>query len=81
VKFTWPESARDELRAIERQTALRILHALTEYGDSGSGDVRTLTGEWQRHFRLRVGDYRVISTILKDEITVMRVRHRSEAYR
>jgi mRNA interferase RelE/StbE len=81
VKFTWPESARDELRAIERQTALRILHALTEYGDSGSGDVRTLTGEWQRHFRLRVGDYRVIFTILKDEITVMRVRHRSEAYR
>ena len=81
MKFTWPESARDELRAIERQTALRILHALTEYGDSGSGDVRTLTGEWQRHFRLRVGDYRVIFTILKDEITVMRVRHRSEAYR
>jgi mRNA-degrading endonuclease RelE of RelBE toxin-antitoxin system len=71
VKFTWPESAQDELRAI----------ALTEYGDSGVGDVRTLTGEWQGHFRLRVGDYRVIFSIMKDEITVMRVRHRSEAYR
>jgi mRNA interferase RelE/StbE len=81
VKFTWPESARDELRAIERQTALRILHALTEYGESGAGDVRTLTGEWQGHFRPRVGDYRVIFTFLKDEIMVMRVRHRSEAYR
>jgi mRNA interferase RelE/StbE len=81
VRFTWPESVRDELRAIERQTALRILHALTEYGDSGTGDVRTLSGKWQGHFRLRVGDYRVIFTILKDEITVMRVRHRSEVYR
>jgi mRNA interferase RelE/StbE len=81
VKFSWPESARNELRAIERQTAIRILHALTEYGDSGAGDVRMLTGEWQGHFRLRVGDYRVIFTISKDEITIIRVRHRSEAYR
>jgi hypothetical protein len=44
VKFTWPESARDELRSIERQTAIRILRALTEYGDSGVGDVKMLTG-------------------------------------
>ena len=81
MKFAWPESARYELRAIQRQTAIRILHALTEYGESGVGDVRTLTGEWQGHFRLRVCDYRVIFTIAKDEITVIRVRHRSEVYR
>lgn len=81
MKFTWPESARNELRALDRQTAIRILHALTEYGDSGTGDVKMLTGHWQGHFRLRVGDYRVIFTIAKDEITVIRVRHRSESYR
>jgi hypothetical protein len=50
VKFTWPESARNQLRAVERQTAIRILHALTEYGDSGAGDVRALAGEWQGTF-------------------------------
>jgi hypothetical protein len=44
VKFTWPESARNELRAIERQTAIRILHALTEYGDSGAGDHSVIGG-------------------------------------
>jgi len=81
VKFIWPESARNELRAVERQTAIRILHALTEYGDSGAGDVKMLTGQWQGYFRLRVGDYRVIFTITKDETTVIRVRHRSESYR
>jgi mRNA interferase RelE/StbE len=81
VKFTWPESARNELRAIDRQTAIRILHALSEYGDSGVGDVRALTGAWQGHLRLRVGDYRVIFTLEKDEIIVIRVRHRSESYR
>jgi mRNA-degrading endonuclease RelE of RelBE toxin-antitoxin system len=75
VRFSWPDSARNELRAIQRQTAIRILHALTEYGASGVGDVRTLTGEWEGYFRLRLGDYRVIFTIAKDEITVIRVRH------
>jgi mRNA interferase RelE/StbE len=69
------------LRAIERETAFRILVALTEYGNSGAGDVKVLSGQWQGHFRLRVGDYRVIFTITDDEITVIRVRHRSESYR
>lgn len=59
----------------------RILHALTEYADSGTGDVKALAGEWQGHFRLRVADYRVIFTIAPEEITIIRVRHRSEIYR
>jgi mRNA-degrading endonuclease RelE of RelBE toxin-antitoxin system len=32
-------------------------------------------------FRLRVGDYRLIFRMANDEITVIRVRHRSEVYR
>ena len=43
MKFSWPESARNELRVVERQTAIRLLHVLTEYGDSGVGDVKMLT--------------------------------------
>jgi mRNA interferase RelE/StbE len=81
MKFIWPESARAELRAIDREIAVRILRALTEYGGSGAGDVRALAGHWQGHFRIRLGDYRVIFTIAPDEITVVRVRHRSDIYR
>ena len=58
MTFVWLESARAELRAIERETAIRILRALDRYGDSGEGDVRALTGQWQGYFRIRVGDYR-----------------------
>ncbi len=81
MKFVWPESVRNELRAIDRQTAVGILHALTEYGHHGVGDIKMLTGKWQGYFRLRVGDYRVVFTISTDEITIIRVRHRSESYR
>jgi hypothetical protein len=44
MKFTWPESARAELRAGDRESALRILEALTRYVDSGEGDVKALAG-------------------------------------
>lgn len=81
MKFIWPESSRAELRAIDREAAIRILHALTQYGESGGGDLKALAGQWQGYFRLRVGDYRMVFAISPDEITIVRVRHRSEAYR
>ena len=61
--------------------AIRILHGLTEYGETGKGDVKALAGRWQGHIRLRTGEYRVILAVGPDSITVVRVRHRSEAYR
>jgi mRNA-degrading endonuclease RelE of RelBE toxin-antitoxin system len=81
MNFVWPESSRAELRAIDRETANRILRALTLYGESGEGDIRALAGQWQGYFRLRVGDYRVIFAIAPDENPVVRARHRSELYR
>jgi mRNA-degrading endonuclease RelE of RelBE toxin-antitoxin system len=69
------------LRAVDREIAVRILHGLTEYGESGRGDLKALAGQWQGYFRLRIGEYRVIFAIAFEEITIARVRHRSEAYR
>ena len=81
MNFRWPESARAELRGVDRETAVRILRALTRYGESGEGDIKALSGEWNGYFRLRVGDFRVIFQAGPDEITIMRVRHRSDVYR
>ena len=55
MKFTWPESARAGLRAIDREIAIRILHAPTEYGESGAGDVQPLADQRQDHFRIESG--------------------------
>ena len=46
MKFIWPESARTELRGIDREMAMRILLGLTKYGDSGEGGVKALEGDW-----------------------------------
>jgi mRNA interferase RelE/StbE len=81
MKFVWPESARSELRAIDRETAVRILRALTRYSDSGEGDIKALAGRWQGYTRLRVGDYRVMFRALPDYIVILRVRHKADVYR
>ncbi len=44
MKFIWPDSARSELRGVDRESAMRVLLALTRYGDSGEGDVKAPSG-------------------------------------
>jgi mRNA interferase RelE/StbE len=81
MRFVWPESVRGELRSIDRESAMRILLALTRYEESGEGDVKALSGEWDGCFRLRVGDFRVIFEMAPEAIVIIRVRHRSDVYR
>ena len=75
--------ARDELRALPRDVAIRILRKLTEleHDPLGSGTT-ALVGRPDRR-RLRVGDYRVIYTLDNGEliIWVIHVAHRSTIYR
>ncbi|MBC8165094.1 MAG: type II toxin-antitoxin system RelE/ParE family toxin [Bryobacteraceae bacterium] len=61
--------------------AIRILQALTRYSETGEGDIRPLTGEGYGYSRLRVGEYRVILNAGSQEITILRIRHRSDVYR
>lgn len=60
-RFVWEEAGRADLRRIDRETAVRILVALTRYGDTGQGDVKRLTDR-EGLFRLRVGKWRIFST-------------------
>ncbi len=81
IAVVWSPEARADLRAIERETAMQILHCIDRYLANRAGDAKKLkpplTG-----FRLRCGDYRVFFD-LKDESTIeiAGVKHRREAYR
>jgi mRNA-degrading endonuclease RelE of RelBE toxin-antitoxin system len=78
--FVWTERAKEQLRAIDREQALEILHALTECAASGKGQIKKLKGSGD--LRLRVGDYRVrFEVVEEDTYRILRVRHRKEAYR
>jgi mRNA-degrading endonuclease RelE of RelBE toxin-antitoxin system len=81
IAVIWSPEGRVDLRAIDRETAMQILHCVDRYLASRSGDVKKLkppcTG-----FRLCCGDYRVFFDQKNDTtITITGVRHRREAYR
>ena len=80
-KIIWKDQAKDQLRAIDQATALRILRALSSLIDTGEGDVKRLQGIEPPEFRLRVGDYRLRFHDSGDILEVTAVKHRREAYR
>ena len=80
LSFVWSNNARLELRRIERETAMRILTALTRYSETGEGDIKALEGKFSGTHRLRVGDWRVRFRRVAGAIYVLAVENRGEAY-
>jgi mRNA-degrading endonuclease RelE of RelBE toxin-antitoxin system len=81
IAVVWSPEARADLRAIEREAAMQILHCIDRYLASRVGDVKKLkpplTG-----FRLRCGDYRAFFDLKNENtIEITGVKHRREAYR
>ena len=81
LSILWSLDARADLRAIDRETALDILHCVDRYLVTRNGDVKKLKPS-MIGFRLRCGDYRIFF-VQPDEhvLSVTGVRHRRDAYR
>lgn len=80
-RIVWTEQAKADVRALDKPAALRILHALHRFAESGAGDIKALQGD-REELRLRVGDYRLFFVTTGDDVVeVRRVRHRRQAYR
>jgi mRNA interferase RelE/StbE len=74
--------ARDELRKIPREIALRILTKLTELEADPYGLSTTALVSQPDRRRWRVGDHRVVYTVEADQLVVwvVHVGHRSRVY-
>lgn len=81
ISVTWSSSARDDLRAVDREPAMQILYCVDSYLASRTGDVKKLKPP-QTGYRLRCGDYRIFfDRAERNSIYITAVRHRREAYR
>jgi mRNA-degrading endonuclease RelE of RelBE toxin-antitoxin system len=79
--IVWAVEARADLRRIDRETAIDILHCVDRYLHTRNGDGKKLKPP-QTGFRLRCGDYRLFFEHKSEaEIDILAVRHRREAYR
>ena len=83
VEFA-PAAARD-LKQLDPYVRGQLLRAATVLSEApypaSSGRIKLLIGLAPPHFRLRVGDYRIIYRVEGNLVLVVRVAHRREAYR
>jgi mRNA-degrading endonuclease RelE of RelBE toxin-antitoxin system len=81
IAVTWSPEARADLRAIDRGTAIQILHCIDRYLSNRTGDVKKLKPP-ETGFRLRCGDYHVFFDHRNaTTIETTGICHRREAYR
>ncbi len=58
-KIAWTNQAKADVRAIDRETALDLLHGLARFLATDEGDVKRLRDIEPPELRLRLGDYRI----------------------
>lgn len=81
LRISWLDTARFDIRKLDRPAAMRVFDTVLRFARSASGDLKPLHGEMTDSWRLRAGDYRVLFTIEGSTMYIFGVRHRSEAYR
>ena len=81
MQIEWGTRAISDMRRLAERDRERIIAKIEQYAESPASlarQVTALTGSDYR--RLRVGHHRVIFTTQPGEPSVLRVRHRREAY-
>ena len=80
-KIAFKKSVSRDLKKIDKDQAERILTKIEEDLPEKADSFPSLTGKFAGLRRFRVGDYRVIYTIIEDTALILRISHRRESYR
>lgn len=80
MKISFKQSVEKGLRKIDSKEREKILKEIKTELIKSPGIDKQLTGEFKGLYSYRVGNYRVIYTLLKEEILVLRISHRKNVY-
>jgi len=80
-KLAFKKSVDRDLKSIGTEQALRILERLELELPFKADMFPMLSGKFSGLRKFRVGDYRVVFTIMGDTVLVLRIGHRREVYR
>jgi len=80
-KIAFKKSVARDLKKIDKDQADRILSKIEDELPEKAETFPSLTGRFSSLRKFRVGDYRVVFSIMGDTALILRIRHRREAYR
>jgi mRNA interferase RelE/StbE len=77
----YKKSIERDLSRLDKTEARRILDKIEKDLTARAESYPVLKGEFAGLRKMRVGDYRVIFTIIDNDILVLRIGHRREIYK
>ncbi len=80
-KIAFKKSVGRDLKRIGKDQAYRILKKIEDELPEKADSYPSLTGKFTGLKKCRVGDYRIIYSLIGDTVLILRIRHRREAYR
>lgn len=80
-KIAFKKSVTRDLKKIDKDQADRILRKIEDDLPEKAQTFPFLTGKFSGLRKFRVGDYRIIYSIIGDTALILRISHRREAYR
>jgi len=80
-KIRYKKSVAKDLKSIEKKEKERILNKIEGTLSKKPNQYPLLKGRFAGLRKLRIGNYRVIFSLLDDEIWILRIGHRSEIYK
>ena len=80
-KIAFKKSVARDLKKIDNDQVDRILKKIENELPEKAETFPILTGKFSGLRKFRVGDYRVIYSIIGDTAIILRIAHRREAYR
>ncbi len=81
--LSFKQSVEKDLRSLPKSVVPRIINKIEDLKDNPTPRQCVKLTDAEYIYRLRVGDYRIVYEVHKkgQEIVVLYVRHRSQAYR
>ncbi len=80
-KIAFKKSVARDLKKIDNDQADRILKKIEEELPEKAESFPVLTGKFSGLRKFRVGDYRVIYSIMGNTALILRIKHRREVYK
>ena len=80
-KIAFKKSVARDLKKIDKEQAIKILNKIEDELSEKAETFPVLTGKFSGLRKFRVGDFRVIFSIIGDTALILRIRHRKDTYR